>query len=516
MSNPIKKILIVGGGSSGWLTAAFLQRMINRQDPHRVEISLIESPEIGILGVGEATVPTLRATLAFLGIDEFEFMRRAHATLKQAVRFDHWRESPSIEPGNYYYHPFDRAPLIDGLPAHLALADSLRKAGPQRFAYELSVQPWLCDAGRSPKLPGDPSYQAPVGYAYHMDAVLMGRYLKELSIERGVIHIEDKVERASRSADGAIAALHTESGRTLEADLYIDCSGFRSLLLKGVFDAPFTSYSDSLFCDRAIAMQVPTDPKSEILPYTKTTAMSSGWIWEVQLQGRRGVGHVYSSSFIDDEAAERELRSYIGPAAEGVNSRVLKLRVGRSEEFWVKNCVGIGLSSGFIEPLESTGIYLIEIAVKALVDNLTLDGIQEPCIRNYNQCMGKYFDEIRDFIVMHYCLTNREDTEFWRANKFNKALPESLKNNLALWENRYPSPFDDSKVGDFFNYETYVYILGGMGKLPALDLCYSGHTDAGKIKQRLMDLSKWRDKALQLSPSHREYISQALGKQPAM
>lgn len=507
MTKPIKKILIVGGGASGWLSAVYLQRMLNRQNPNRVEISLVESPEIGILGVGEATVPTLVSTLNFLGIDELEFMRRTDATYKQAIRFVNWRESPDIEPNNYYYHPFDRPPALDDMPAHLALADKIGKFDPTRFTYEVSVQPWLCDANLSPKL----AQSTIVGYAYHMDAVLMGRYLKEISISRGVAHIEDKVERVERDEDGSIKALHTQSGRVLEADLFIDCSGFRSLLLKGTFEEPFVSYRDNLFCDKAVAMQVATEPGEEITPYTKSTAMSAGWIWEIQLRDRRGIGYVYSSDFISDEDAEREIRAYIGPKSEGISSRVLPMRVGRTENFWVKNCVAIGLSSGFIEPLESTGIYLVEIGVKALLDNLTLDGVQEACIRNYNRCMQRYFDDIRDFIVLHYCLTNREDNEFWRANKFNKAIPDSLKTNLELWKHRYPSPFDDSRVGNFFNHVTYLYILAGMGKLPDLDATYTGYLDPVRVKNGLMNFAKNRDRLLQVTPSHRDFLIQSLG-----
>ena len=507
MRKPVKKILIVGGGSSGWLSAAYIQRMLNRQDRNRVEITLVESPDIGIIGVGESTVPTLPNTLMFLGIDEAEFMRRTQATFKQAIRFVNWRESPESAPDNHFYHPFEPFPIMDGLPMHLALSQHLGNLDPASFLYEMSSQPWLCDAGRSPKS----ATETFARYAFHVDAVLMGRYLREVSIERGVRHIEDKVLRVSRAEDGAIAALHTETGKTLDADLFIDCSGFRSLLLQGEFNVPFESYDDHLFCDKAVALQVPTDPTQEIPPYTRSTAMDSGWIWDIHLRGRRGIGYVYSSHFIDDESAESELRKYVGVAADGVSARRLPMRVGRSQSFWVRNCVAMGLSGGFIEPLESTGIYLVEMGLKLLLDNLTLEGIQEACIRNFNLLMGEHYNRVRDFIVLHYCLTNREDTAFWRANKYNTALPDSLKHNLDLWKHRLPSSWDDGSTGNFFNHNTYLCIMGGMGKLPCIDTAYGGYVAAERIHARLKQISERSAQDVQRAPSHRAYLQEVVG-----
>ena len=507
MTAPIKKILIVGGGSSGWLSAAYLQRMLNRVDPHRVEITLVESPDLGIIGVGEATVPTLVNTLGFLGVDEADFMRRTHATFKQAIRFENWRDDPLTAPGQHFWHPFERMDTLGGLPMQLALSRRLGEMPPGRFAYDVLAQPWLCDAMRAPKV----GRQTLAPYAYHMDAVLMGRYLRELATGRGVVHLEDTIARATQHPDGSIAALHTRSGRQLEADLFIDCSGFASVLLQGVFAEPFESYGDSLFCDRAVAMQVPLNPAAEIKPYTTSTAQKHGWTWEIQLRERCGIGYVYSSAFCSDDDAERELREHIGPRAEGLNARRLTMRVGRTRDFWVRNCVSIGLSGGFIEPLESTGIYLVEMGLKLLLDNLPLHGLQDVCARNFNQRMRRHYDKVRDFIVLHYCLTNREDTEFWRANKHSRHLPDSLRENLELWQHRYPASWDDGSTGNFFSHATYLFILAGMGRLPALDTAYSGFVSEQQIAEAQAGLRAHRDELLRHAPSHRRYLETQVG-----
>jgi tryptophan halogenase len=511
----IERIVIVGGGTAGWLSAAYLNRMLLGGPTGKPEICVVESADIGVIGVGEATIPTLRDTMAALGVDEAEFMRRTSATFKNAIKFKNWLDDPADRPDDYYYHSFGARPAVPNEHA-LRMAQAWqrqRSAGgkTEPYAYMLGPMPALCDRGRSPKTSESKPYHGHVQYAYHLDAVRLGHFLRELAVERGVRHVVDNVVEVLGDEQGYVRGVRTEAHGVLEGDFFVDCTGFLGLIINQFFGVPFTGYGDSLYCDRAVALQVPWQGgENKINPYTTAAAMGSGWTWEIHLKGRRGMGYVYGSQFISDDAAEAELRRHIGPESEGLEARRLKLRVGRCNQFWTKNCVAIGLSSGFIEPLESTGIYLIEAAVQQLVEYFPDKAFPQPLIDRYNALMTDLYDNTRDFILLHYCLTRRQDTEFWKANKFHPAIPEPLKSNLEIWKFKMPSHLDVRSRVPLFGIRGYLHILAGMDYLPDAERL-SIHRQEGygpnfvaRVRARNNEVT---EAALKTCPDHTEFLT---------
>lgn len=500
----VRRVVVMGGGTSGWMTATAIQRFLNRAQPGRVEVTVVEGPD-GPIGVGEATIPTLRGMLSVLGADENEFMLRSNATYKQAIKFVNWLHDPARERSSYF-HLFQRPGVVEGMDFGQYWLATHPDAPAEAYAESVAFQAQLCSASRAPKLAGSPQYEGVVHYAYHLDAILFGRYLRELAQRYGAKRVEARVVGATLDDEGFLSALKLDSGVELAGDLFIDCSGFQAYLIQQVLGEPFEPWGEYLLCDRAVAMQVPFDAGQKINPFTLSTAMSSGWIWEIHLTTRRGIGYVYSSRHISDEDAERELRGYIGAAAENIAARKLEMRIGRSRRFWVKNCVAIGLAAGFLEPLESTGIYLTEMGIKLLFENFPEFAHSEALAQTYNRQMAGLFDETMRFIVLHYCLTQREDTPFWRANKYHANIPGPLRDQLALWKHRLPSLFDDRGGLQFFGHGSQLYILGGM-KFPFEGGCATRHfVDPRQVAGYLQYLDAQRRKALAATPDHTEYV----------
>ncbi len=453
----LKRVLIVGGGSAGWITAAYLDAVLNGPSAKLIEITVIEAPDVGRIGVGEATVPSLRDTMRTIGVDEKTFMGACEATFKQAIRFENWLHKD----GHAYYHPFDRRPAgrLDRAGVRWVASD---RSMP--FAATVSPQPQLCDEGKAPKPTGWKDYESPLSYAYHMDAEKLADFLCSLSVSRGVSHVQDLVTAVDHHEDGRIAAVQTRSGHRLEADLFIDCTGFKALLIGDALGAGYEDYSQYLLCDRAVAMRVPYDVHRPATrrPYTVASARSAGWTWDIPLASRRGVGYVYASRFLDDEAAEAELRGHEGPHAADLPVRRLRFPVGRRIDPWTKNCVAIGLSSGFIEPLESTGLFLVELAVATLCEYFPLGRESDGLARQFNRILQNRYEEILDFVVLHYCLTRRDDTAFWREVQKPERIPERLRTWLAVWEHKAPSLSDFHDALQLFSHHTYEYVLYGM------------------------------------------------------
>ena len=345
---PIRNILVVGGGTAGWLTAAFLARTLGTA-AGGVQVTLVESSEIGIVGVGEGTFPSIRGTLAAIGLDEARFVRDCDATFKQGVSFVDWART-----GERYFHPFNPPSQRPGAP-ELMPYWLLGEAGARRpFADAVSMQQRVADASRAPKRAGDADWMGPMNYAYHFDAGKFAALLATHAQSLGVRRVIATMERVELDAHGHVAAVHTRESGELRADLYIDCTGFRAALIGDALGSPRKPLSQVLFVDRALALQVPYPAADTPIPsYTISTAHEAGWTWDIGLQQRRGIGYVYSSRHTDDEAAERTLRRYIGPASDGRTPRALKLDVGYRETQWIGNCVAVGLSAGFLEPLES-------------------------------------------------------------------------------------------------------------------------------------------------------------------
>lgn len=500
----VKRVVVLGGGTSGWMTAAALQRFMNRASPGRVQVTVVEGPD-GPIGVGEATIPTLRGMLSILGADEREFMLRTNATFKQAIKFVNWLHDPASTP-SHYFHLFQRPGVVEGMDYGQYWLALHPDAPPHAYAESVVFQAALCHASRAPKAPNSQQYDGPASYAYHLDAILFGRYLRDLALGMGARRMEARVVGATRDERGYLRSLKLDSGVEVEGELFVDCSGFQGYLINQVMEEPFESWRDQLYCDRAVAMQVPFGPGQKINPFTTSTAMSSGWIWEIHLQNRRGIGYVYSSRFISDADAERELRAYIGPAAKDVPARKLEMRVGRSRRLWVKNCVAIGLAGGFLEPLESTGIYLTEMGIKLLFENFPEVAHSDVLADTYNRQMAGLYDETMRFIVLHYCLTQREDTPFWRANKHHAAIPELLQEQLALWKVRLPCLFDDRGGLQFFGHGSQLYILAGM-KFPFVSGTATRHfVDPAQARGYERLLEDYRKKTLAVTPDHTEYM----------
>jgi tryptophan halogenase len=432
-----RKVLIVGGGSAGWMAAAYLNAALNRDGRQVADISLIESPDVPRIGVGEATIPNINHILAVVGIDPHEFMRRVDGTFKQAIKYVNWLEPAN----NHYYHPFTRfrkAPIDRSARRWLMSNRSIP------FTETVSIQPIICELGLSAKTLGPRPFPAPLTHAYHMNALKFADLLCEISTARGVTHYLDHVEEVEMAENGDIAALKTRAGQRLEADLFIDCTGFAALLVEKALGSPWIDCSQWLLCDRAITMHVPYEHHypGYVRPYTTATALSSGWVWEIPLQDKRSLGYVHSSAFISEDDAEQEVRAFEGAHAAELDARTVHFKVGHREHAWVRNCIAIGLAGSFIEPLESTGLYLSDLATVMLAEHFPEHDDWAPLAWRFNRIMANRFYEILDFINMHYCLTRREDTPFWREIRKPERLNDRLRAKLDFWRVKPPSVVD--------------------------------------------------------------------------
>lgn len=507
---PYRSIVIVGGGSAGWLSAAYLQRTLGGNPANRVTVTLIESEEIETIGVGEATVPTLAQFMLALGIPENRLFSECDATLKNGIRFSGWRTGGD-EKSDHFNHPFENPIGMDGFSTMVHWLN-LKQRGlvKEEFSDVGVVQTALFDGLRSTKLMSSPDYQAPIPYAFHLDAVLLAKLLRKVSIERGVKHIVGEVIRVETDEDG-IKAVQLKDGSRHEGDLFVDCTGFRSLLIGDALNVPWVSYDDSLLCDRAVACPVAYDQKDGPLrSYTTATAKEAGWIWDIGLQSRRGTGYVYASAFCSDDEAVATLRQYHGAAKPLIEPRLLRMRIGRRERLWEKNCLAIGLASGFIEPLESTGIYLITNALQLFIDYVPSQGATVHSQVRYNARLSEQYDDLRDFVMMHYVLSQRRDTPFWRAYTEEIKIPDSLSRMLELWKEKIPSVTDLNVSQSLFGASNWFYILSGMHNLPIHGIGQTNYLSPDVSSRVLEHIAGIRKNALAQSPTMREYLQKVL------
>lgn len=460
---PIKNVLIVGGGTAGWLTAAFMARTIGTSGPDGVNITLVESPEIGIIGVGEATFPSIRGTLAALGIDEATFIYECNATFKQGIQFVNWVRPKGAPGADHYFHPFNLPSQRSGAPELLPYWLQGAAAPGVAFAAAATIQKHVVDAFHGPRHLDEKDYAGALNYAYHFDTARFAGLLSKHAQGLGVRHVSANVERVELADDGSIGAVVTKEAGTLTADLYIDCSGFRSLLIGQALGEPFHSIRDTLFVDRALALQIPY-PKADtpINSYTLATAHEAGWTWDIGLQRRRGVGYAYSSRHTSDERAAEILHGYLGPDGDAIEPKMLKLNTGYRDAHWVKNCVAVGLAGGFVEPLESSGICQIETAAYLVSYLFPRDGDMAPVAKSYNKLMKARYERIVDFIKMHYCLTQRTDSAFWTDNTDPATIPDGLRDKLAMWRCRPPHRLDFVVDLEMYPPTSWQYVLYGM------------------------------------------------------
>jgi tryptophan halogenase len=503
----LHKILIVGGGTAGWLTANYLARTLQIASGRSLSIQLVESSDIGILGVGEGTFPSIRGTLSAIGLDEARFVREANATFKQGIRFDNWLNAPGGVRDHHYFHPFSlpsqRERDLELLPYWLlgAAGDGVA------FADAATLQKHVADRSRAPKRATDADYQGRLNYAYHFDAARFAALLAQHGRELGVQHCVATVEEVELDEDGAIACVRTREAGALAADLYVDCTGFRAALIGSALGSRFRSAKDVLFVDRALAIQVPYASADAPIPsYTISTAHEAGWTWDIGLQARRGVGYVYSSAHTDDARAEQVLRSHIGATADGVAARQLRFEAGHRPEQWVRNCVAVGLSAGFVEPLESTGIGLIEMAAYLIAHLLPLDGDMTRVARHFNALMARRYERIFDFIKMHYCLSRRADSAFWIDNADPRSIPDALRDQLAMWRSRPPHRLDFVTDVEMFLPASWQFILYGMEYPTDLRPARSFYPRVEQARDEFAMIRSLAPRAAADLPDHRELV----------
>ncbi len=512
----IEHIIVVGGGSAGWMSATYLYKALGE----RVNITLIESPNIGKIGVGEATVTTIKTEFFDrLGLAESDWMPKCKGSYKMGIRFQNWKSPPETG-GDYYYHIFGEIPYIDEVPlTHIWIKKRLEENYQMPMAYTCYNSLPAIDAMKSPKLLDDTREHY---YAYHFDAGLLAGYLAEWGRKRGINHVQDDLRQVELKENGEIQCVIGAHGHKYYADLFIDCSGFASFLIEKVYQEPVVSFEDSLLTDRAIAINFEENIENTgIRPYTTATAMKAGWMWEIPHFNTSGNGYVYSSQFISDEEAEAEVRQFFGAKAEHADARKIKFQSRRRRRAWVKNCVSIGLSANFLEPLESTGLYFIYAALYQLVRNFPKKTI-DPILRDkFNQKICYMVDEMKDFILMHFKTCRRTDTEFWLANRYETKTSDSLQLILDRYQAGLPvktTHQSDIKLyasfgvqfDNFWTNTNYLSVLCGVDRLPKQTLSLLNYrSDIMHQGEVLFEkLRKESEQLLRTLPSQAEYLKQ--------
>jgi tryptophan halogenase len=491
----IGRIVIVGGGTAGWIAAVYLNRFMRVMNG---KVILVESPTIGTIGVGEATIPTLVHFVRLLGLDEKELMRRCSATYKLAIKFEDW-----VKDGITYWHPFGICGRVNGLDLfHFWLKRRL-EAGSKLDYADYSAQVRLAEAEKAPWPYGgtSPIFDAG-GYAYHLDAAALGDYLRELATGEGVEHLFGTVQDVALDERGNIATIDIGGERRIAGDLFVDATGFHGRLIEQALGDPWIDWTKYMLCDRAVAMPLARDEHFPL--YTLSKALPAGWMWRITLSSRTGNGYVYSSAHLSDDAAIEGLIAQSGlRKPQTADPRLLKIRVGRRQNFWVRNCVSIGLASGFIEPLESTGIHLITKAVRLLVDYLPDRTFSEALRHAYNAAMAATYDEVRDFIVLHYILGQRDES-FWRDAR-NVPLPDTLRESLALYDET--GRIQNPRL-QLFAEPNYFFILAGNGRLPRRTIVEADIASAGETWQVLDRIKEQNRQFATQMPTHRAYLAE--------
>ncbi len=508
MTHAIQRLVIVGGGSAGWLTAAVIAAEHPVSAESGLEITLLESPDIGPIGVGEGTWPTMRDTLRKVGVSEADFIRECDVSFKQGSRFNGWVTG---QQGDTYFHPFV---LPHGYLETNLVAGWLQRHADVPFADLVSFQPHLCVHGKAPKQFATPEYAAVANYAYHLDAGKFALFLRRHCTERlGVKHLVDHVICINSHDNGDIASLQTKGHGAVSGDLFVDCTGMQSLLLGQHYGIAFRSQRHVLFNDTALALQVPyRDPNEAIASPTLATAQSNGWVWDIGLPTRRGVGHVYSSAHTSDDAAASELLSYVertGGEVKAGTPRKLSFNPGYREKFWYRNCVAIGLSAGFIEPLEASALVLVELSAAMLSDEMpaTRDTM-DLLARRFNDSFTYRWERVIEFLKMHYVLTKRTDSDFWRDHCRAESIPDRLREQLTLWRHQPPSRYDFVRIEEVFPSASHQYVLYGMGFRPEPHPIARRWDDADRADNYFREVAMLTRKMLAGLPSNRELIAQ--------
>ena len=501
----LRKIVIVGGGTAGWMAAAPLAQKLLQGSGTRCEIVLVESPDIGTIGVGEATLPTIRFYNRSLGLDEADFVRRTQASFKLGIEFRDWGHI-----GHRFFHGFgDFGPAIENRSSFMHWL-RLAHAGGMGSYEEWSTATVMARADRFTPPQGElPSAANGYTYAYHFDAGLYAAYLRDYAMQRGAQRVEGTVVDVElRAEDGFVEALKLADGRRIAGDLFIDCSGFRALLIEGAMYAGYEDWSELLPCNSALA--VPSAREGALTPYTMSTAKAAGWQWRIPLQHRTGNGHVYCSHFTSDEEAAHVLLAGLDTPALG-DPRPLRFTTGRRRKAWVRNCVALGLAAGFVEPLESTSIQLIMDGVGRLIENFPDRDFAPHLADEYNRRIASQYESIRDFIVMHYKLTRRTDSEFWR-HCAAMAIPDTLRHQIELFRSSGRVAILDR---DGFAEPSFISILFGLGVTPAAWDPFIDRIDEQALRTHFARLRAAIAGTVAAMPDHADYVARLTRAEPA-
>ncbi|MBM0106873.1 tryptophan 7-halogenase [Steroidobacter sp. S1-65] len=484
--------VIAGGGSAGWMAAAALAHTL--KGAHRV--TLVESEEIGTVGVGEATIPPLQFFNQVLGINEREFVRATQASFKLGIEFHHWGRL-----GQRYFHQFGEfGANIDGISFHQFWLRLSAHGHPFALADYSPAAIAAVQSRFLPPFPSMPKDMPQLAYAYHFDAGLYARFLRSYAEQRGVVRMEGRIVHVARDGEnGLIQSLQLQDGRVVAGDFFLDCSGFQGLLIERTLQTGFEDWSQWLPCDRALA--VPCELSGDIVPYTRSTAHRAGWQWRIPLQHRIGNGHVYCSNYVDEDEATRVLLDNLdgNPLAE---PRLLRFTTGRRKRFWNGNCVALGLAAGFMEPLESTSLHLVQAAVFRFLSLLPRSSMPDPAAeQEFNRLCGIEYEQIRDFIILHY-VANRREEKFWR-DCASMVIPDSLAHRLELFRSRAKVARHD---GQLFADASWVAVMLGQGVQPQRWDPLADIMPLAELQQKAEGLRRRLHEAIARMPSHRQFI----------
>lgn len=461
MDNNIKKILIVGGGTAGWLSALFLKQHLGEH----IHITLIESPNIPTIGAGEATIPGMVDFIDKLGIDEEDFLVSCNATFKFGIKYTHWTDAKNENP---IWHPFFYYDKLHPSIADLYFLQRDKLKSKQSLAdFWYPDMPFI-EANKAPRKLDENPYFWDIAYAYHFDNHLLAKFFAKIAKERNIEHISDTVTDIQMHDEKHIQSVHTESNGKFEADIFIDCSGFRRIMIEKKLKASYTSIQDKILCDRALAVKVPyKDKKKELECFTTVKGMNSGWMWRIPLYENIGYGYVHSSQHISEEKALEEFSQTLGISPDDYN--YIPMQNGYLEESWIGNCIAVGLSSNFIEPLESTGLYFVTYTLNTLLDHFPSSTKNlEMHAKPYNKLLLNLFKSVLTFVYMHYHSNDREDTPFWRDNKYNPSKDRSLDKIYDNFCNLYGKPAVHAMLPGqtTFNDPSYTFLFEGLGVVP--------------------------------------------------
>ena len=490
-SNNVNNVIIAGGGTAGWMAAAALSRLIGKS----VNVTLVESKDIGIVGVGEATIPPIRTFHKLLGIDEKAFMRATNATFKLGIEFANWRE-----PDYAYIHSF-------GVTGRECWAGEFHHfwMRAQQEGLGSAFGDYCFELKAAQQYKFGMSERMPINFAYHFDAVAYGKFLRQFAEKLGVTHVEGDIDKVNVNVtSGDIESLTLKDGRNLAGDLFIDCTGLKGLLIEQALHTGYENWSHWLPCDRAVAMQ--TESVEAPAPFTRSVAHEAGWRWQIPLQNRVGNGLVYCSRYMSDEQAKQTLMDQV--TGNPINDpRVIQFTPGKRRLGWNKNCVALGLASGFIEPLESTSIHLIMTGIIRLLRLFPFDGVTQSAIDEYNNKYNSEMAAILDFIVMHYKVTNRDDSLFWQHCQ-RMAIPDSLTHKINLFKETGRVFLDD---GDIFRVDSWTQVMLGQGLVPEQYHRVADEMSIEELTRFMNGLHQHVSQQVQALPAHGDFLKQYLG-----